>query len=162
MIKKPITISSCDLDRIGDFNQFAAIINVNDYYDHLFASPVPYYWFPIHEVHLWGYAPFYGSAKIFDHYKNNPKPILIHCAAGVNRSVTITYAILKSSGWTDKEIKILYPNDPKFMFDFNVKRGYINPDVLEFLKKRHEFPTYSIMGLLNEIKSVNTYYKKNY
>src|SRR5574343_1146085 len=139
-------ISSCDLDKIGDFEKYSAIINLNDTPNYLFESKTPYFWFPIHETNRFGYAPFFGAAKVWDNFKNKSKPVLFHCASGVNRSVSVAYAILKSDGFSEEEIKLYFPKkSPKFMFDMNIKKGYVYPDVIEFLTARHNYPTYSIM-----------------
>ena len=63
---------------------------------------MPSFWFPVAELSFWNYAPFYGVAKVYDSFKN--KRILIHCHAGKNRSPSIAYIVLKSEGYTDKEI----------------------------------------------------------
>lgn len=155
-------ISGCDKNKIGDFNDYSAIINVTDSPYYLFESPVPYYWFPIHETNQFGYAPFYGAAKVWDQYKKSNKPVLFHCSAGVNRSVSVCYAVLRSDGITDKELDLLYPT--KYIqstYNLNIKKGFVFEDTIKFLVARHEFPTYSIGGLLISIQSPNCYYKRN-
>ena len=114
------------------------------------------YWFPIHEIGQWGYSPFYGTAKILDYRNslNDPRPILIHCHAGVNRSRCVAHAILEAEG-LENDLGV------EKLFDRNIRNGYIPHDVIAFLKQRHINKTYSICGLLKEINSPNLIYKKN-
>lgn len=134
------------------------------------------YWFPIHEVWHWGYAPFYGAAKVIDFHLERYSHLaeasfarfLIHCHAGVNRSVSVAYAILKAEGYPDDELLIhralgLKPEPGERasrQFDSNVRKGYIPYDIIDFLKARKEYPSYSIMGLLEKIGSRNLYLNK--
>jgi hypothetical protein len=121
----------------------------------------PSFWFPIHEVGQWGYAPFYGAVKVYDQFASPEKPILIHCHACVNRSVSVAYYVLSAEGYTDSEIQ-QHLNDKVYipLFFRNIRQGYIPADVFDFLKARKQYPTYSLQGLLQIIKSPNLFYKK--
>lgn len=143
--------------------KFKAIINVSDTECLSFElqPEVPSFWFPIHEVWHWGYAPFYGAAKVVDHY--GPKgAVLFHCHAGVNRSACVALALKLADGLKPEEITL-----PPFhkghelisLFNNNIKRGYIPHDIIPFLQARKEKPTYGIMGLLQVIESPALYLK---
>jgi len=122
-------------------------------------------WFPIHEVGQWGYSPFYGAAKFLDHKlaSGDERPILLHCHAGVNRSVCVAYAVLKSVESTQSEIdhKLEIGEGLPNLFQININKGYIPSDVIDFLKARHQCPTYGIHGLLASSGSEHTFYHKN-
>lgn len=121
----------------------------------------PSFWAPIHETGIWGYAPFYLAAKVYDEFKNDGKPIALHCHACVNRSVSVAYYVLSAEGYTDSEIQ-QHLNDKVYipLFFRNIRQGYIPADVFDFLKARKQYPTYSLQGLLQIIKSPNLIYKK--
>lgn len=78
---------------VDEIQQFCAVINVSDSPGLLFESPVPYFWYPINEISKWSYGPFYFAAKIVDNFKSHAAPILFHCHAGINRSVTVATAL---------------------------------------------------------------------
>lgn len=148
---------------------YSAVINVADSPCALFDSPVPQYWFPIHEVGYWGYEPFYGAAKVIDHYieKEVKRPILIHCHAGVLRSPCVAYAIGESFYATGREFEYGYlggifhetqektRNHIKEIFDQKTTEGFIPPGVVDFLTKRFKWPHYSVAGLLEKAKLFN-------
>jgi len=161
-----VTRNPDDYDELRDVNyvkeNFASVINVSDTECLTFKymeSGIPSYWFPIHETWHWGYGPFYATAKIHDQ-NTTGKPILIHCHAGANRSVTVAYCVLKSLGRTDEECNREIGRDAKFQYDMNIYKGYIPHDVIDFLYGRYEKPTYSIGGLLQNIGSPNIFLKK--
>jgi hypothetical protein len=144
-------------------DRYAAIVNVSDTSGLLFQkyqSPPQflllshYFWFPINEVGDWGYAPFFGAAKVCDFYGRLDKPILIHCHAGVNRSPCVAYALLRAEGLSDAEITAQLsrsdlPND----FQINVRRGCIPADIITFLETQKQHPKSNMMGILNRINS---------
>ena len=138
----------------------SAIINVSDTPELSFtlaSQGKPSFWFPIHETNDWGYAPFYGSAKVVDHYKT----VVIHCLAGVNRSKCVAYAILKAEGFSDVDISNHINDDVSRLFGYNMNKwGCIPFDIIPFLQARKINPTYSIAGLLQEIKSPNLIVKR--
>ena len=121
----------------------------------------PSFWAPVHEIGIWGYAPFYLAAMVYDQFASCDKPILIHCHACVNRSPSIAYAILASEGMDDSTIQ-QHLNEKVYiqLFHRNIRQGYIPADVFDFLKARKQYPTYSLQGLLQIIKSPNLIYKK--
>jgi len=142
-----------------DLTNYAAVLNFADTPCTLFDSPVPQYWFPIHEIGFFGYSPFYGAAKVYDHYQTKGviKPLLFHCHGGVNRSPCVALAVMKARGWTKEQInQVLRLHGEDFediQFKHNIDNGYIPFDVIDFLKVMIDFPTYSISGLLKEINS---------
>ena len=168
-MKQPRLIISCNPEHTTDFSQFAAIINVADSECQTFKANIPSFWFPVHEVNQWGYGPFYGAAKVVDYFRDHPNPILIHCHAGANRSPSIAYAIMMSDGMSYSHIESLYPlygrteNDEGIgsIYDKNVKKGYVFSDTISMLTARHAFPSYSLMGLLQVIKSPHLFSKKS-
>lgn len=121
-------------------------------------------WFPIHEVGYWGYAPFYGTAKFLDQKlrDGDERPILLHCHAGVNRSVCVAYANLLAVGVTQPEIneKITIGEGLPTLLEININKGYIPSDIVPFLQARKDQPTYGIMGLLQTISSPNSHLRR--
>lgn len=139
---------------------YSVVINVSDspclsFY--LSKKNIPNYWFPIHESGNWGYCPFYGTAKAYDFFTETypEKKILIHCHAGVNRSVSIAYAILKSEGFYDKEINEAIGDDSNGTFYENLNLGHIPKDIIPFLVSRKENQNHYLSGLLKSINSPN-------
>lgn len=117
-------------------------------------------WVPIHEVGIWGYAPFYVAAKMLDlkHQMNDVRPILLHCHAGANRSRCVAHAVLSAEGNCQKEIDEL---DVLRLFQFNMKKGYIPDDIHLMLAERKNNATFAIHGLLQSCGSEHTFYHKN-
>ena len=160
-MKITVTCSPCTKGFQSKYpiEKYKAVVNVSDTPETTFEfadKGIPSFWFPVNEIHLWGYSPFYGTAKVIDKYCD----ILLHCHAGVNRSKSIAYAILKTEDMSDEEIKIHIKDDVARLFESNIRKGYIYPDIIRFLKERKNYPTYSIMGLLQSIESPNLIYKK--
>lgn len=150
----------CGIDTL---RKFKAIVNVSDSPCLSFdlQGDVPSFWFPVHEVWHWGYAPFFGAAKVVDHYGG---PVLIHCHAGVNRSMCVGLALCLADDIPLEEIKLRPFNEGSEamqscmrLFEHNVKKGYIPSDIIPFLKARKAYPTYSMMGLLQTINSPNLF-----
>ncbi len=159
----PKIIISCDPKTTISFKPFAAIINVADSPCQTFRADVPSFWTPIQEVNQWGYSPFYMAAKVVDYFRESDKPVLISCHAGVNRSVSVAFAIMKSDGMTDEQIFAtngLHKEWLKEAYDRNINLGYVFPDTIAMLKARHLYPDFSICGLLSKIGSPNQIYKK--
>lgn len=157
-MKIVVTPKPKDVGALNDL-RIKAVINVNDSPDYLFNSPAPYYWFPIHECSWWGYAPFYGALKVCERYQNSGV-IVIHCAAGVNRSPTIAYSMFKAFGYDDEAIKsYLHCVDgwgwAKGRLERNIEHGYVGKDILKFLKFAFENPNASLMDCLFKINSNN-------
>ena len=117
-------------------------------------------WVPIHEVGIWGYAPFYVAAKMLDlkQQMNDNRPILLHCHAGQNRSRCVAHAVLTAEGNCQKEIDEL---DVLRLFAFNMKKGYIPNDIHLMLAERKKHVTFAIHGLLQSCGSEHTFYHKD-
>ena len=149
---------------------YAAVINVSSSPEMTFEfikRKFPSFWTPVQELGSWGYAPFFVASMVFSEYKDAGKPILIHCAAGVNRSVSVAYAVLMGMGYTEEQTQQLIMESrvwqAKGVFDMNVRRKYVFDDTLDFLKARNEHPTYGICGLLGIINSPYRIFKgENY
>jgi hypothetical protein len=136
------------------------MVNVSDTPGLLFQNPrVPYYWFPVQETGYWGYSPFFGAAKVYDHFKDSGKPLMIHCHGGVCRSPLVSYAINLAEGLTEQEMAADYSLYKGFEehFQVHMDRGCIPRDIVNFLKARKQEPEYSIIGLLAKIGSPNLY-----
>lgn len=161
----PSIIISCEPRATVSFaSKFSAIVNVADSPCQLFTADVPVFWFPVQETGRWGYAPFYGTAKVLDHLAEFglSKPVLVHCHGGVNRSPTIVYAVLASNGmseeWFDQHFPIYGKGGMRAIYEENVARGCVEPDTIEFLEARHQHPDSSIVGLLKECGSLNIFH----
>jgi hypothetical protein len=117
-------------------------------------------WVPIHEVGIWGYAPFYVAAKMLDlkQQMQDSRPILLHCHAGVNRSRCVAHAVLSAEGNCQKEIDEL---DVLQLFAINMRKGYIPEDIHLMLAERKKHATFAIHGLLQSCGSEHTFYHKN-
>ena len=144
---------------ISKLREFAAIVNVSDTSCLTFATQaegIPSFWFPIQETGAWGYAPFFGAAKVLDQF-GKTEPVIIHCHAGVNRSYCVAYAIMLAEGADPSKITFepwhRASSYGSALFQRNIKRGCIPKDIVEFLKARKTYPTYSILGLLGVINS---------
>lgn len=161
-MRHPAIIISQQPAVTSDFSAFAAVINVADSPCRTFEVNGPSFWFPVHETGRWGYAPFYGAAKVIDHFREIKKPILVHCHGGVNRSPSVVYAILASDGLSDGEIVVRYPlfglAGMHEIYYRNVHNHCIERDTISMLAARHNYPTYSLCGLLGVIKSPNIFH----
>lgn len=143
---------------------YCAVINLADTQCRLSNSPVPYYWYPINEMEFWSYGPFFFTSKIVDMYQHETKPIMIHCHAGVNRSVSVAYAIYMA----DKQCGIQHEclNDSwkdrldvyKRTFETNIRRGHIPEDIITFLMARHDNPGYSLLGLIQNACGIQRFH----
>lgn len=153
----PIIVTAAP-DSTTDLTQYAAVINVADSPCRLFNSPVPYFWFPIHETEPWGYSPFYGAAKVYDNFCQKGQ-ILVHCHGGISRSPSVACALLVSSTIGPKALRDLKDGGKRFAaaFDNEFRRGLIPSDIIRFLMARHANPSFSLHGLLAEIRSLGAY-----
>lgn len=139
-------------------DKYSCVVNVSDGVGVTMElqGKLPSFWFPVHECNWWGYAPFYGFAKVYDVYKSADKPILIHCHAGVNRSTSIAFCTLVADGYDITTAQnIIDRNYAMTTVQGNIDKGCIPIDICDFLKARYEYPTYSMQGLLQTIKSPN-------
>lgn len=95
--------------------------------------------------------------------KSRYRPILLHCHAGANRSVCVACAVLKSIESTQLEIdhKLEIGEGLPNLFQININKGYIPSNIIEFLKTRHQYPTYGMHGLLQIIGSPNLDFRKD-
>lgn len=133
---------------------FDVIINVDDSPDSslegqnvsFYHRPI-HYWFPINEWSVIPYEIFYAVKRVIDH--NSDKKVLIHCAAGVNRSNLVAYSYLFSH-----DLHHLMPDFAKSWKRFIEGRGASKaPPMLErFLKiMTISNPSWSVISILNEI-----------
>jgi hypothetical protein len=133
---------------------YCAVINVSDSpcatFDYQRAG-MPSFWFPINEMAKWTHAPFYGALKVVNEYYEGNKKVLIHCHAGANRSPCIAFAILLTKGytWQEAEESLNYER-LYWVFQRNIKRGHIPPDIIKFLMGCDIDSTFSIMGVLRK------------
>jgi len=142
-----------------DLTRYAAVVNVSDSPGRAFSSPVPHFWFPIHETGFWGYHAFYGAAKVFDKFRDQGQ-ILIHCHGGISRSPSVAFAIALSEfqSWVQAEEAFGYYGKrygDAYRVELNRKR--IPKDVVRFLIERKVHPTFSLGGLLTSIKSPDAF-----
>lgn len=130
--------------------RYSAVVNVSDTPGLTFlAQPIPVFWFPILETAYWGFAPFFGLANVLDQFKGSGKPVLVHCHGGLNRSPSVSYAVLQAEGYGDVDISgIASAVNIPAVFQLNLKRGLIPKDIIRFLQLRKRCPRESILGLL--------------
>lgn len=153
----------------------SAVINVADSVCEtitLTESGHPSFWFPIQELGYWGHSPFYRAAKIVDYYNDrHPNlPVIIHCHAGVCRSVCVALAIqlaefeqeeksnLKRLRHNLNPIKLDVKKEMP-QFESLIKDNRIPEDIIKFLSLRYKFPSYSALGLLGEMRSKHSHSK---
>jgi hypothetical protein len=142
-----------------------AVSFADEYPKHVF--PVTYNWFPVHEVHWWGYAPFYGAIQTYLRTYNPDKIALFHCHAGVNRSQSVAYviakAIARNKNFSASSLfaNIKDYNWAKDRFEANKNKGYIPRDIESFLSYVALNPNKTMISALKEINSVNTYLSSN-
>ena len=162
------------------WNIYSAIVNVDDNpclaFDTLMSpseqglSKVPYFWFPIQEYGQWGYAPFYGAARVAQKYGDGK--VLIHCHAGVCRSVTVAAALLLAEGRSAEAINTSWPSDgykhvERHWSAMNktaytggvagavecaIRHNRVPSNILEFLRCQREHPSESMSSILHRIK----------
>jgi len=142
-----------------DLSRYSAIINVSDSPGRTFSAGIPAFWFPIHETGKWGYAPFWGAAKVLDHLSllNPYKPVLIHCHAGANRSPSVAYAVMASNDVPDEAMEGFVVHGGaqglRELYERNIRRGCVLEDTINVLRTRHHYPGFSLMGVLKEAGS---------
>jgi hypothetical protein len=121
------------------------IFNVSDSY-----SPTANYWFPINEVTAWGYAPFFWFKKLADKHRHEDK--LIHCHAGIHRSLMMGYCWGMSLGYSHKQLREMFGaigiTDE---YGRDSKNGYIPNDLKAFYQLIEDHPDYSLGGILREL-----------
>lgn len=127
-------ILSVQPDIIAQYH--CAVINVSDSpcatFD--YQLKVPSFWFPINEIGVWSYYPFFGAIRVVNEYWKGDKSVLIHCHAGANRSPSVAYAILRAKGYTAEEASESLNYDHLFhVFDRNIQRKHIPKNIIEFL-----------------------------
>lgn len=129
-----------------DLTNISCIINVSDTPGLAYQKlPIPYFWFPIQESQKpWPYSAFYAVAKTYDSFKDKGD-IVIHCHAGVCRSLITALALYLSE--VDKSS--LLSVDP---LDSSLFLRHAPHNVVPFLQNRHAFPTYSVEGLVATIR----------
>ena len=155
MTPLPIVVSAEPRPQTFDPEKYAAVVNVSDTPGLTFTlRELPAYWFPILETAYWGYAPFFGLACVVRIHKGSGKPVLVHCHGGLNRSPTVSYALLTAIGYRPREIAALAPllNLPA-IFEKNLKSGLIPKDIVPFLRLQQSSPESSIHTLLKQINS---------
>ena len=118
--------------------KYCAVINVADSpcatFD--FQMHIPSFWFPINEIGLWGFSPFFGAVRVVQQYYKGDKPVLIHCHAGANRSPSVAFAILLAKGYTVQEAEAsLEYEGLNELFQRNVLRKHIPTNIIEFLQE---------------------------
>ncbi len=115
-------------------------------------------WFPVFEVGVWDYSPFYGSKRAIDKFVNdNPDAsILIHCSAGSYQSVIVATAYLLSINHPKgKEM------ETDMIWKLFKKNGQCPIELEKFMQVMNKFPTYSICGILQECKLILPNLAKN-
>lgn len=121
------------------------IFNVSD-------SPSEYndYWFPINEISAWGYGPFFWFKKLAEKWKDYPK--LVHCHAGIHRSLMMGYCWGLSMNYTHSQLAEMF-NAPWVTNDYHrdTKNGYIPNDLMKLYGIMDEHPDYSMTGCLREL-----------
>lgn len=105
-----------------------------------------HFWFPVNECGKWDYASFYGTKRVLDALWTQEKPVLVHCSAGVYRSVIVASSYLYSIGRLDE-----YQHG-KEVFERFLGSKRCPPGLCHFLNKMNEYPTYCIGGVLTECK----------
>jgi len=150
-----LTYMSCGPDvfiDIGNFesgktyrNYYKTIINVSDSF-----SEYATHWFPINEISPWTYAPFYWFKKIADRKRN--EYILVHCAAGIHRSLMMAHCWLLSLGYSQEQSAEIF-NCPNIIRDYyhDIQTGIIPEDLLVFYKIMNDHPTWSLPGCLRDL-----------
>jgi hypothetical protein len=111
-----------------------------------------YFWYPIVENSQWGYGPFYFAWHIYQNFKNNSSPFYFHCFAGINRSPTIAWAVLRTEfdGDIDKvKMNLVHNSRLPHFYDRNVERGHIPSDINEFLYLCKAHPDCSLQQILD-------------
>ena len=135
----------------------AAIINVSDTPCSTFEHGVPSFWFPINELGDWGYAPFFGALRVLQRYEEpDGRPVIIHCHAGVHRSMSVALALQLSCGHKPEDIELKpYTGRvvrdgfcPHSLFQRSMKVGHIPDDVVAMLVTAKQHPDYSLLGCL--------------
>ena len=145
---------------VVDFNaeKFCAIVNFND----CPLNPLElslsnkYFWCPIVEESNWGYIPFYFGWQVYQQFKNHGKPIYFHCFAGINRSPTLAWAILKAefSGDVSKiKQNIIHNSRLPYFYERNIDRRYVPQDIDEFLLLCKTYPNCSLEELLIRLRA---------
>lgn len=99
---------------------------------------------PINEWSVYPYEAFYATKRLLD--ANKDKVIAIHCDAGVQRSVVVTYAWLLSNNQ-----EAVFPSGKEVWEQFLSNRGVSKapPHLIDFLNMMNKYPTYSVGGIVS-------------
>jgi len=149
-----ITFSAPGYIDVGNFNsgqdfrwKYDCVINVSDT-----MTGHEDFWFPINEVTAWGYSPFFWFKKIMDHHDRGRT--LVHCHAGIHRSLMMAYCWMLSIGFDECEAEKLF-NSPSFNirndYTHDKENGFIPDDLLQFYKIIEEHPRWSLAGVLRDL-----------
>lgn len=134
-----VTSGKPSIDYVAS-NCFEIIINVNDQFDeHLqqccLEENFSYFWFPMNEHSTKGdigLNSIFGALQILKlAYKQNKK-VLIHCAAGANRSVTVSEAFYFM--YTGKHLEKEFSSDIEDMFIMNEEQKKDYKDYIKMIR----------------------------
>jgi len=150
--KGRITFSAPGYIDVGNFesgrdlgDNYSTVFNVSDNY-----SCHADFWIPLVEMSAWTYTPFYWFKKLADEHSKHP--MLVHCHAGIHRSLLMAYCWLLSLGFDTKEAANLlscdHVEDDYFR---DIETGIIPGDLLDFYKIIEIHPKWCLSGVLREL-----------
>ena len=141
-------------------HKFDVIINVSD--EHIWENQKEakeYYWFPMSECNdNMGIHSLYAAMTILHNSEMHHKKVLLHCHAGVNRSVTVAnaYYFMRTGLHQQREIV-----DRKTELEINSMFVDENGDPVEFERDdRNRFEQNSAFGHLPSINRIEKFLTK--
>ena len=137
--KNIITSGAPTIDYVAK-HCFEIVINVNDQFDQeiqqcCLEENISYFWFPMNEHSTKsdiGLNSIFGALQILKLAYSNNQKVLIHCAAGANRSVTIKEAFYFMN--TGYHIEKEFSNDVNSMFIMNEEQKKDYKDYIKMIR----------------------------
>ncbi len=135
--KYPMICSGTMPNEDSEVDQFGAILNVSDSPGIILLpySDQPRIWLPIMETAEWDLGTVFAALRTITEWRNDGRYVLVHCSAGVNRSVTI----VNLWRWFNGDI---LTDDDRYMIDYNIRTGSLPENIEDLFNVMKDHPTW--------------------